>query len=92
MILNKFSREFYDPRPETDPVVLPADWSASFDDGVTWVPATVDDDLPKWLVAGAEADEGDAVAVITDTTYPLLRITDTPEAVVVNGPKITVVD
>jgi hypothetical protein len=89
MNLNRHSLEFYDPRPDTEPDVLPGDWSASFDNAATWQPADVIDGLPKWLVAGPLIAQGAAVAQITKTTYPLLRISDTPEAVVVKGPKIT---
>lgn len=92
MELNVHSREFYDPRPVTSPAIAASSWFASFDDGTTWIAATVIDNLPKWLVAGSRTSLGAAVAQIVETTYPVLRATDNPENPAVAGPRIVLVE
>lgn len=96
MQLNRHGREYYELQITTttssgDPI--PADgWEASFDNGVTWVAATVvthdTTDWSAWLVAGPNAEVGAAVAVITESLIPLVRTTDNPEIVVDYAPKI----
>jgi hypothetical protein len=96
MRLRRESREFYDLTITTDPPVV--GWEASFDSGETWHDGElVDVDDPeigalrqRWLVAGTEADDAGAVAVITRSISPLLRASDDPELVVRRGPTIYV--
>lgn len=48
---------------------------ASFDRGSTWIAGEADPDVTgalRWLLAGSQAVQGDAVAVIADSTLPLL--------------------
>ena len=93
MELSPLGKELYDPGPSTEPEVDPATWQASFDGGDTWeAPTDTEGGRPKWLVAGPDSDDpSDAVAVITQTTRPLLRVNDNPEVIVANGPYIYVV-
>lgn len=92
MQINPHSRELYDPRPATDPAVDPADWEASFDNGLSWHPAAVLDNQPTWLLAGVSVEKGAAVAVITDRTEPIIRAISTPEVIARRGPEITIYD
>lgn len=92
MQLNPHSRELYDPRPATEPAVDADDWEASFDNGVTWHAAVVLDGFPTWLVAGANADRGAAVDVITERTLPLVRAISNPEVIARRAPEITIYD
>jgi len=48
------------------------------------------DGFSAWLVAGATAPVGTAVAVITANTVPLLRLTANPEIIVRDAPLIEV--
>lgn len=88
MIIHRHSREFYRLEIVTEPAVT--GWEASFDGGTTWDASTVVDGFPAWLVAGTAAAVGTAVAVLADSVTPLLRVIDTPEIVVREGPKIFV--
>jgi hypothetical protein len=74
--LDRHGREYYKPGVTTDPAVDPTDWEASFDGGETWV-AAIDD--------GGQA----AVAVITRSVTPKVRLLDNPEIVVRDAPGIS---
>lgn len=87
MNLNKLAREFYAPTIITEPPV--AAWSASFDDGATWVEGELVSDQHRWLVAGPAADPGTAT-VVPATVTPLLRAVDNPEIIVRDAPRIYV--
>lgn len=93
MILNPNAREFYSLEITTSPAVS-GGWEASFDEGATWdagTTATVDGvAVTRWLVAGALATVGTAVAVITDNVTPLIRATESPEIVVRDAPRIVI--
>jgi hypothetical protein len=92
MDLHRLGREHYAVQITTAPAVGAAAWEASFDEGGTWSPATVDTDADgdwsTWLVAGDAATVGAAVAVIGHDTTPLVRATDTPEVLVRRAPPI----
>jgi len=76
---------------------IPANaWAASFDHGATWINCTVVNidglDYSTWLLAGDEAAQGTAVAVIgTSELIPLFRATDGSELVVDRGPVINLI-
>lgn len=88
MRLHHDAREYYRLEIITDPVV--AAWEASFDDGDSWHASTSIDGLPAWLVAGPDAEQGTAVAVITSRALPLIRATDNPEIIVRRAPSVIV--
>lgn len=96
MRLSRLAREYYELQittTATDGDPIPADgWEASFDGGETFVAATVvthdTEDWSAWLLAGPDADEGTAVAVITSAVRPLVRATDSPEVIVRTAPRI----
>ena len=96
MKLNRDAREYYRLQISAEtsagtPVELDA-WEASFDRGQTWQASTIatwgDDDWASWLVAGPDAENTDAVAVITRSCTPIVRVTDSPEVVVRDAPPI----
>lgn len=88
MRLSPHDIAYYDPGPETVPVLTT--WSASFDGGTTWVnPSLTEADRPKWLVRGPLSPASPTATLITTSTTPKLRYTDTPEDVWINGPRIT---
>lgn len=91
MKLNPHARQFYKVEVVTDPPV--AGWEASFDGGTTWDTGEDDPllaDTWRWLVAGSLADPGTSVAVVAQTTWPLVRATDNPEILVEDAPPIFV--
>jgi hypothetical protein len=98
MQLSRFGREYYELQIATTSNTgspIPADgWEASFDRGVTWIAATVVThdaaDWSAWLVAGVDAEEGSAVAVLSASVSPLVRAVDNPEIVVRSAPRISV--
>ena len=100
MELSNHGREFYALQITTttsDGVPIPlSGWEASFDRGVTWDATVVrnleDEDWATWLVAGADAAVGTAVAVITRNTQPLVRAIDNPEILVDRAPVITILN
>ena len=84
MQLNRAAREYYRLHVTTDPAVT-APWEASFDGGQTWYAGTDpggDTGDVMWLVAGPDAEQGPAVAVLTGTVRPMLRAIDNPEIVI----------
>lgn len=89
MRLDRHGREYYKPGVTTDPAVDPTDWEASFDGGETWVAAIDDGGQAAWLVAGPDAAAGTAVAVITRSVTPKVRLLDNPEIVVRDAPGIS---
>ena len=89
MNLPASGREFYALRITTTPSVT--GWEASFDGGDTYVAGVEDDGVTRWLVAGPDADEGDAVAVIPAAgVRPRVRVEDDPEIIVRTAPRIYV--
>jgi len=94
MILEKTGREYYNLAITTLPAVT--DWEASFDGGTTWLDGTAGiagdgTAVVQWLLAGPDADQGAAVAVLaTGVTRPLIRGTESPELIVRDAPKIVV--
>ena len=91
MQLSRFERKWYRKGITTEPAV--PGWAASFDQGVTWIPATTDvegweaDDY-GWLVAGPDCDatdpEGITVIHLTaDAEQPLAKAIDNPEIPVI---------
>lgn len=90
MQLNPWGRELYDPRPATAPAV--GDWEATFDEGATWHEATLVEGHPTWLLAGPRVEVGDAVAVITGRTQPILRSVSNPELIARRAPEVTLYD
>lgn len=103
MLLKRSAREFYHvaltATTEAGDPVAADDWEASFDGGTTWFPAeahTHDDGdgdvtYSSWLVAGPDVAQGGAVAVITGSLVPQMRLNDNPESVVRDGPRISLV-
>lgn len=80
MILSRHGREFLKLTLATDPPV--AGWEASFDRGTTWHDgeATGDPDGFRWLIAGAAADQGAAVAKLAVGYHDVeVRVVDNPE-------------
>lgn len=77
MQLARYARKYYKLDITTEPAVTA--WEASFDKGETWHPHTVVDTFSAWLVAGPDADPGNAVAVLDSSVTPLLRAVDNPE-------------
>lgn len=87
-----------------DPIE-PDAWEASFDHGENYVAASVltlaepwtdtdgvthePGDLSSWLLAGPDAEEGSAVAVIAASIRPLVRAIDSPEIIVRTAPQVT---
>lgn len=88
MILSTFGREYYALTITTTPVTQPTDWEASFDGGTTWVGASNVNGNSAWLVRGTSAAAGSAVAVISRSVSPLVRLTTNPELVVRGAPGI----
>lgn len=88
MILHRQGREYYALTITTSPTTQPTDWSASFDGGTTWSVATAVNGASAWLVAGATADATGAVAVLSRSVNPLVRLTANPEIVVRDAPRI----
>lgn len=87
--------DYYRPRPDTTPTIDPSLWQASFDGGLTFIPATVLTDLleagePAWLVANAAtADPGDATVMpAAEWVIPGIGFGDTPIVIVRPGPPI----
>lgn len=93
MILNSYERIWFSP----DVTVLSAGtgeplvpqppytaYSASFDNGLTWLPARNNGGKPGWLIAGVNyiTSDGMTDAVISTPTTPLVRLTDNPETLV----------
>lgn len=100
MELSNHGREFYALQITTtasdgDPIPL-SGWEASFDRGTTWVATVVRDlggeDWATWLIAGVDAEEGNAVAVIARSMTPLVRAIDNPEILVDRAPVITILN
>lgn len=90
MDLHRLAREYYTIIINTTPAV--ASWDASFDDGTNWPTGealgtiTADDGTTgpgfRWLLAGADATIGAAVAQISGDVTPMARATDNPEILV----------
>lgn len=83
--LNRHAREPYDQYLETTPPVVA--WEASFDQGTTWHAATslapTEPGWYRWLIAGARADQGTAVAQLSVGDHqPLVRAIANPDIVV----------
>lgn len=73
------------------PDVAASEWQASFDGGTTWSTAVDVDGRSGWLLAGPEvASPGGAIVMPAGTTYPVVRLVDSPELVVRDAPAITV--
>lgn len=89
MKLDRRATEFYRLRISSDPDDL--EWTASFDDGATYVAGTYDEDLRvwKWLLSGPEA-EGSGTELPVGTHRPLIRATAGLESVVRTAPAIKV--
>lgn len=91
MQLEPAGREFYNLEITASPAVS-GGWEASFDGGTTWVAGTAGTvngtDVYQWLLAGASADVGTAVATISASVVPLIRATESPELVVRSAPTI----
>lgn len=80
----------------TTPIELDA-WEASFDGGLTWHNTTVreldGEDWSTWLLAGEDAEQGSAVAVISRPVAPLIRAIDSPEIVIAeDAPTVRLVE
>lgn len=88
MILSPAGREYYALTITTTPATQPTDWEASFDGGTTWVAALNVSGNSAWLVRGTNAAAGSAVAVLTTSISPLVRLTANPELVVRGAPRI----
>lgn len=89
MILNTRARMYYSVAITTEPT-LPsgATWSASFDEGATWVAGEPDPETSgswRWLVAGPTATPDDAT-VIAKQVVPLLACDVGDEHIVEDGP------
>lgn len=83
--LNRHAREPYDLYLETNPPVV--EWEASFDNGETWHAGTslaaTEPGWYRWLIAGARAEKGTAVAQLTVGPHqPLVRTIANPDIVV----------
>lgn len=90
MILNPRGREYYALQITTTPATTATDWSASFDGGSTWSVAVNVSGYSAWLVAGSLAALGTAVATVSSSVTPLVRLTANPEIVVRDAPKIQI--
>lgn len=94
MELSRHGREYYAIRVTTDPAISAASWEASFDQGETWHAATVQSDVTgdwsAWLIAGNEADPGDAVAVLASSRTPMIRAVDSPEILTRTAPGVRI--
>jgi hypothetical protein len=88
MILHRNGREYYALDITTTPSTVPTDWQASFDGGSTWVAALNVSGHPAWLLAGASADIGTSVAVLSGRVRPQVRLIAAPEIVVRDAPLI----
>jgi len=92
MYLRSDSREFYTLEIETEPAV--AGWEMSVD-GVEWHPGEQDGTNPniyRWLLAGSEAEPGEAVEVISATkTEVLIRAISDPEIIIRSAPSVRLV-
>lgn len=95
MRLSKQGREFYTLElTATDAagtIIDPDGYDASFDDGVTWVAGALDVDSGwwEWLVAGPDFDTPSPATVVTSGVLPLGRLTDSPEVIIRDWPRIT---
>lgn len=89
MQLHPLAREYYALTIATDDDVT--GWQASFDHGTTWHAGDTseDDGRTRWLLAGPDADTGDAI-VISASVVPLVRAIDNPEIIVRKAPRVTV--
>ncbi len=87
MELHQEAREYFDLAIATTPTLT--GWEASFDGGETWVAGEAVTGGARWLVAGAQADPGDAT-VIANTVHPKVRAIANPEIVVRNTPAIVI--
>lgn len=92
MQLDPEGREYYNLEITTSPAVS-GGWSASFDQGATWVagvPGTVDGvAVYQWLIAGPDAEgAGTPDATITASILPLVATTEGSERIVRPGPSI----
>lgn len=87
MDLEPQARKYYQLKIVTNPVVS-GTWSASFDDGATWVLGeSQPDNNWRWLVAGPTFDETNAVVADYTTirepvTQVLIRLEGNPEVLV----------
>jgi hypothetical protein len=90
MELHPRARKFYAVNITVTPVVS-GNWQASFDNGETWVDGSPDPDVPtiwRWLMAGPLAETIANTTVLSSSVDPLLRIVDSSEVEVVDGPPI----
>lgn len=83
--LSRHGRENYDQLIETDPPILA--WELSVDAGETWHAgsslAPTEPGWYRWLIAGARADLGAAIAQLAVGDHqPLARAAGNPEIVV----------
>lgn len=90
MNLNRHGREYYQLEITTDPVTAPTAWEGSFDGGGTWIAALSVSGRAAWLVEGAAAPPPVQGQVVVDTVQPLVRLTDNPEVIVRDAPRIYV--
>jgi hypothetical protein len=91
MELPRRGKEYYRLDIGTVPSLLPTQWSASFNDGTSWVPAINSDGKAAWLVAGPDcADTTGATLIIADI-QPLVQLLDNPEIVIRTPPAIKLV-
>lgn len=82
MKLSSYGREYYELTITTSPATIPTDWEASFDGGATWITALNVSGNSAWLVRGTNAPAGAAVAIITASLNPKVRLTLSPEIIV----------
>lgn len=86
MILRRYAREYLDVTITTDPAApVDAVWEATFDGGETWVawePVDGEPDRGRWLIAGPDAEMGDAVARLPEGSSCVpFRLAGAPEIV-----------
>ena len=90
MKLDTHATEFYRLRIKNEPEDLT--WSASFDNGATYVAGQYDADLDlwRWLLSGPDAVGGGGTVVQKGTIIPLIKATAGTESVVRTTPTIKV--
>lgn len=95
MRLNRAERDWYSVAISTTPP-LDGTWQASFDNEVTWIDGTHNDDGTwGWLLAGPDfaaatvgMDPADTDATIAQTVTPRLRVADNPVLDIEIGPRV----
>lgn len=89
MKLDRHGTEFYRLKIQSDPEDL--EWSASFNNGATYVPGQFDAELGlwRWLLSGPNGTGGGTVVPV-GTIIPLIKATSGSESVVRTTPTIKV--